>query len=87
MVEHIILKINKKIKVMRTKSYKITIYNIKWNDTDYVNDWFEVYGDYESENSIDIESLVEQQIDDCNEDEDRDDLVITHYESKIELDK
>ena len=69
---------------MRT-NYKITIYNIKWNDTDYVNDWFEVYGDYESENSIDIESLVEQQIDDCNEDEDRDDLVITHYESKIEL--
>ena len=68
-----------------SKSYKVTFYDIKWNDKNYINDWFEVYGDYESEQSIDIESLLEQQDEDCNESENRDDLRITHYEHKIEL--
>jgi hypothetical protein len=67
------------------KSYKVKIYNIKWNDTNYVNDWFEIDG-YENQN-IDIDSILQQQEEDCNEDEDRDDLVITHYEHKIELSK
>ena len=68
------------------KSYKITIYDLKWNDTDYQNDGFELCGDYESEEEIGIEAILDQHEDDCNEDEDRDDLEITHYEHKIELD-
>lgn len=67
-----------------SNNYTITVYDIKWNDENYINDWFEISG-YENEN-IDIDSIIEQQEQDCNEDEDRDDLQITHYEYKIELD-
>ena len=52
------------------KSYKITIYDLKWNDTDYQNDGFELWGDYESEEEIGIEAILDQHEDDCNEDED-----------------
>ena len=68
-----------------SKNYKVTIYDIKWNDESYINDWFEIDG-YESEN-IDIESILDQHEEDCNEDEDRDDLRIKTYEHKIELSK
>ena len=63
---------------------KIRIYDIRWNDKKYKNDWFEIFGEYESANQIDIETILELHEEDCNEDEDRDDLVITHYELKIE---
>jgi hypothetical protein len=69
------------------KTYKITVYDVKWNDTNYVNDWFEVYGDFENEESIDIESLLDEQDADCNEIEGRDDLRITNFEYTIELEK
>ena len=62
------------------KTYKITVYDVKWNDTNYVNDWFEVYGDFENEESIDIESLLDEQDADCNEIEGRSDLRITNFE-------
>jgi hypothetical protein len=68
-----------------TKSYKVVVYNVQWNDTNYQNDWFEIDG-YENEN-IDIESALDQQEQDCNEDEDRDDLRIKSYEHIIGLSK
>jgi len=69
------------------KTYKITVYDVKWNDTNYVNDWFEVYGDFENEESIDIESLLDEQDADCNEIEGRSDLRITNFEYTIEFEK
>jgi hypothetical protein len=68
-----------------SKSYKLVVYNVQWNDTNYQNDWFEIDG-YENEN-IDIESALDQQEQDCNEDEDRDDLCIKSYEHIIGLSK
>ena len=67
------------------KTYKVVVYDIKWNDKNYKNDWFEIDG-YENEN-IDIDAILDQQEQDCNEDEDRDDLRIKTYEHKIELSK
>jgi hypothetical protein len=66
------------------KSYKITFENIKWNDKDYQND-FDYCGDYESEQSIDIEAILDNHKDDCNEDEGRDDLRIVNCEYTIEV--
>jgi hypothetical protein len=68
-----------------SKSYKVVVYDIVWNDTNYQNNWFEIDG-YENEN-IDIDAILDQQEQDCNEDEDRDDLRIKTYEHKIELSK
>lgn len=68
-----------------SKNYKVTVFDIKWNDENYINDWFEIDG-YENEN-IDIDAILDQQEIDCNEDEDRDDLRIKTYEYKIELSK
>ena len=66
-------------------NYKVIVYDIKWNDENYQNNWFEIEG-YENEN-IDIESILDQQEQDCNEDENRDELCIKTYEYKIELSK
>ena len=60
------------------------VYDIKWNDPNYINDWFEVSG-YEDEN-IDIESLLDEQEVDCNQYEKRIDLRILKYEYRIERD-
>ena len=68
-----------------SKSYKVVVYDIVWNDTNYQNNWFEIDG-YENEN-IDIDAILDQHEEDCNEDENRDDLRIKTYEYKIELSK
>ena len=68
------------------KSYKITFENIKWNDKNYEND-FDFWADYESEEEIDIESILKQHEKDCNEDECRDDLRVVNCEFTIELDE
>lgn len=75
---------------MNIMDIKVTFYDIIWNDKKYENDRFEVYGKYEVYDDkyfVDIEALIELHEDDCNEDENRDDLVITHYEYKIEENK
>jgi hypothetical protein len=65
-------------------SYRAIVYDIKWNDPNYINDWFEVSG-YDDEN-IDIESLLDEQEVDCNQYEKRIDLRILKYEYRIESD-
>lgn len=65
------------------KGYKVVVYDIKWNDESYKNDWFEVSG-YENKN-IDIDAILDQHEEDCNEDEGRDDLCIKTYEHKIKI--
>jgi hypothetical protein len=60
----------------------LRVYDVKWNDPTYVNEWFEV-GPYDMD-EIDIEgeveSQLEQQDEDCNETENRTDLRIISYE-------
>ena len=60
----------------------LRVYDIKWNDPTYVNEWFEV-GPYDM-GEIDIEGEVESQLEqqdaDCNESENRNDLRIISYE-------
>ncbi len=60
----------------------LRVYDIKWNDPTYVNEWFEV-GPYDMD-EIDIEGEVESQLEqqdaDCNESENRTDLKIISYE-------
>jgi hypothetical protein len=60
----------------------LRVYDIKWNDPTYVNEWFEV-GPYDMD-EIDIEGEVESQLEqqdaDCNETENRTDLRIISYE-------
>ena len=60
----------------------IKFYDVKWNDKNYHNDWFEVDG-FDIDEHIDIDSLLDEQDKDCNESEGRTDLAITHYEYKI----
>ena len=66
----------------------LKVFNVKWNDAEYVNEWFEI-GPYDNDEEIDIEgeveSQVEQQEDDCNETEERDDLKIISYEYEFVL--
>jgi hypothetical protein len=57
----------------------LRVFNIKWNDPTYINEWFEV-GPFDDDNDVDIEEQITQQEDDCNESEDRDDLKIISYE-------
>lgn len=61
----------------------LKIYDVKWNDPTYVNEWFEV-GPYDDDEDIDIEGEVESQLDqqdaDCNESQNRTDLRIISYE-------
>ncbi len=60
----------------------LKVYDVKWNDSTYVNEWFEV-GPYDMD-EIDIEGEVESQLEqqdaDCNESENRTDLKIISYE-------
>jgi len=60
----------------------LRVYDVKWNDSTYVNEWFEV-GPYDMD-EIDIEGEVESQLEqqdaDCNETENRTDLRIISYE-------
>jgi len=62
----------------------LKVFNIKWNDNEYVNEWFEV-GPYVDETECDVEEQISQQEDDCNESEDRDDLEIISYEYEFVL--
>ena len=61
----------------------LKIYDVKWNDPTYVNEWFEV-GPYDDDEDIDIEGEIESQLEqqdaDCNELENRTDLRIISYE-------
>jgi hypothetical protein len=57
----------------------LRVFNIKWNDPTYINEWFEI-GPYDDEDDCDVQGQIEQQEDDCNESEDRDDLKIISYE-------
>jgi hypothetical protein len=75
-------RVTKNTKLM--KSYKISFENIKWNDKDYQND-FDYWGDYESEEEIDIEYILMDWQKDTNEYEGRDDLRIISCEFTIEL--
>jgi hypothetical protein len=63
-------------------SYRAIVYDIKWNDPNYINEWFEVAG-YEDEN-IDIETIVDEQEVDCNQYLNRIDLSILTYKYRIE---
>ena len=60
----------------------LRVYDIKWNDPTYVNEWFEVgpYDMGEIDIEGEVESQLEQQDDDCNESENRTDLKIISYE-------
>ena len=66
----------------------LKIYDVKWNDPTYVNEWFEV-GPYDDDEDIDIEGEVESQLDqqdaDCNESQNRTDLRIISYEYEFVL--
>ena len=66
----------------------LKIYDVKWNDPTYVNEWFEV-GPYDDDEEIDIEGEVESQLDqqdaDCNESQNRTDLRIISYEYEFVL--
>ena len=57
----------------------LRVYDIKWNDPTYVNEWFEV-GPFDDEEDCDVEEQLQQQDDDCNESENRTDLRIISYE-------
>jgi hypothetical protein len=67
------------IKQQTTLEKVLRVFNIKWNDPTYINEWFEI-GPYDDEDDCDVQGEIEQQEDDCNESEDRDDLKIISYE-------
>ena len=60
----------------------IKVHGIEWNDKNYQNDWFEVDG-YCIDDHIDINETILQQEKDCNQIENRNDLVITNYSYTI----